>query len=80
MFEALTLVQTQKITSFPIVLLGTEYWGGLVQWLKDTVAKERCISESDLDLFTLTDDPDEAVQIVLNARRSASGRAPMGRS
>lgn len=79
LFEALTLVQTQKITSFPIVLLGTEYWGGLVQWLNDTVAKERCISESDLDLFTVTDDPDEAVQIILNAGRVASKRPSMGR-
>ncbi|MGP9648879.1 TIGR00730 family Rossman fold protein [Glutamicibacter sp. AOP38-B1-38] len=65
LFEALTLVQTQKITGFPIVLVGTEYWGGLVDWLTDVVAKERAISPKDLDLFHLTDDPDEAVDIVL---------------
>ena len=65
LFEALTLVQTQKITGFPIVLVGTEYWGGLVGWLTDVVAKERTISPKDLDLFHLTDDPDEAVDIVL---------------
>lgn len=67
LFEALTLVQTQKITSFPIVLLGTEYWGGLVDWLTNTVAAERAISPKDLDLFMVTDDPDEAVDFVLNA-------------
>ncbi len=67
LFEALTLVQTQKITSFPIVLVGTEYWGGLVDWLTNTVAVERAISPKDLNLFTVTDDPDEAVDLVLNA-------------
>ena len=72
LFEALTLVQTKKITTFPIVLVGTEYWGGLVQWLKETVAKERCISPEDLDLFTLTDDPDEAVDIVFSAMNEAA--------
>lgn len=65
LFEALTLVQTQKITSFPIVLVGKSYWGGLVDWLTNTVAAERAISAKDLNLFTVTDDPDEAVDLVL---------------
>lgn len=65
LFEALTLVQTKKITSFPIVLVGTKYWGGLVDWLKNVVAEEHAISPKDLDLFSVTDDPDEAVDIIL---------------
>lgn len=69
LFEAMTLVQTQKITSFPIVLLGTDYWGGLVDWLRNTVAGERAISAADLELFQLTDDPDEAVDLVLRTMR-----------
>ena len=67
LFEALTLVQTEKITGFPIVLLGSEYWGGMVEWLTRVVAEERCISPKDLNLFTVTDDPDEAVDIVISA-------------
>lgn len=63
-FEAMTLIQTKKINPFPIVLIGTEYWGGLVDWIKDTMVKNGTISSDDINLFHLTDDPDEAVQIV----------------
>ncbi|MFD3554904.1 TIGR00730 family Rossman fold protein [Streptomyces goshikiensis] len=64
MFEALTLVQTQKITRFPIVLFGTEYWGGLIDWLKNTVIAQGKASERDLYLFHVTDDVDEAIALV----------------
>ncbi len=64
LFESLTLVQTGKSTRFPIVLMGTEYWGPLVDWLKDTLLESGYISPHDLDLFTLTDDPAEAVHII----------------
>ncbi|MEV0849360.1 TIGR00730 family Rossman fold protein [Streptomyces sp. NPDC049954] len=64
LFEALTLVQTHKVTRFPIVLFGTEYWGGLVNWLRQTVIAQGKASEKDLDLFHLTDDVDEAVKLV----------------
>ena len=64
LFEALTLVQTRKVTRFPIVLMGTAYWSGLVQWLSDTVVVEGKISPKDLDLLHLTDDVDEAVAIM----------------
>ncbi|MGW0333807.1 LOG family protein [Streptomyces sp. NPDC003011] len=64
LFEALTLVQTQKVTRFPIVLFGTEYWGGLVDWLKNTLIAQGKASEKDLLLFHLTDDVDEAVALV----------------
>ena len=68
-FEALTLVQTRKVTSFPLVLMGTDYWRGLVAWLRETVAAEGKINEVDLDLLQLTDDVDEAVHIMLEARQ-----------
>lgn len=59
LFEALTLIQTKKIHGFPIYLMGAPYWTGLIDWLKNTVMKEGCISEKDLDLFHITDDPEE---------------------
>ncbi|PWI11882.1 TIGR00730 family Rossman fold protein [Streptomyces sp. NWU339] len=64
LFEALTLVQTQKITQFPIVLFGTDYWGGLVDWLHGTVIAQGKAAEKDLLLFHVTDDVDEAVALV----------------
>ncbi|MFF3614477.1 TIGR00730 family Rossman fold protein [Streptomyces sp. NPDC002580] len=64
LFEALTLVQTQKVTRFPIVLFGTDYWGGLVDWLKNTLIAQGKAAEKDLMLFHLTDDIDEAVALV----------------
>jgi uncharacterized protein (TIGR00730 family) len=64
LFEALTLVQTGKVTRFPIVLFGTAYWGGLVDWLRDTVVAGGKSSERDLTLFHVTDDVDEAVRLV----------------
>lgn len=67
LFEALTLVQTQKVTRFPVVLLGTEYWSGLIGWMRDVVLADGKIRESDLDHLQLTDDPEEAVRLVLEA-------------
>jgi uncharacterized protein (TIGR00730 family) len=66
-FEALTLVQTRKVTSFPIVLMGSDYWRGLVEWLRDTVQAEGKIHEVDLELLRLTDDVEEAVKIMTEA-------------
>ncbi|WP_062208990.1 TIGR00730 family Rossman fold protein [Demequina oxidasica] len=64
LFESLTLVQTRTVTRFPIVLVGHHYWDGLVDWLRNTVLPEGTISEADFELFTVTDDPAEAVAIV----------------
>ncbi|MGW7056742.1 LOG family protein [Streptomyces sp. NPDC054887] len=64
LFEALTLVQTRKVTRFPIVLFGSAYWGGLVDWLRDTVIAQGKASEKDLLLFHVTDSVDEAVALV----------------
>lgn len=63
-FEAMTLIQTKKINTFPIVMVGSEYWGGMVDWIKNTMLEDGTISPEDLDLFHLTDDPNEAVQII----------------
>ena len=67
LFEALCLIQTEKIRHFPIVLVGTEYWCGLVDWLRDTAAGEGMISPEDLDLLNVTDDLDVVVETVLGA-------------
>ncbi len=64
LFEALTLVQTKKVTRFPIVLFGTSYWRGLVEWVRGTLVAEGKASRADLELFHLTDDVDEAVALV----------------
>jgi uncharacterized protein (TIGR00730 family) len=74
-FEAVTLVQTQKVTSFPIVLLGRSYWGGLLTWMRDVVLADGKISDKDLALLHVTDDVDEAVAIVRAAQRE-HGAAP----
>ena len=73
LFEALTLVQTGKVTSFPVVLMGSAYWGGLVAWLRETVLTEGKISARDLDRFHVTDDVDEAVRLVDAGLRGHNG-------
>ncbi|HNY52140.1 MAG TPA: TIGR00730 family Rossman fold protein [Bacteroidales bacterium] len=63
LFEALTLIQTKKIGKFPIILVGVKYWTGLIEWIKQVMlAEERNISPEDLDIFTLVDTADEAVE------------------
>lgn len=64
LFESLTLIQTERIRSFPVVLMNSEYWRGLIDWMKDTLLKSKAISESDLDIFSLVDTPEEAVQLI----------------
>ncbi|MBO0774928.1 MAG: TIGR00730 family Rossman fold protein [Actinobacteria bacterium] len=76
LFEALTLVQTGKVTRFPVVLVGSEYWSGLLSWLRDTVAAEGKISPADLDLVQICDTPDEVVKLVQEAHRSGLGFEP----
>ncbi|MEO5332995.1 MAG: TIGR00730 family Rossman fold protein [Magnetococcus sp. YQC-5] len=75
LFEALTLVQTGKSRNFPVVLFGTEYWQGMMDWMKNTVCANGCISPKDLDLIHVTDDTKEVVRIVsryLNGIKSTS--------
>jgi uncharacterized protein (TIGR00730 family) len=69
LFEALTLVQTQKVTRFPIVLVGADYWGGLVDWIRQTLAVEAKIGPNDHELLYVTDDPAEVIDIVQRVDR-----------
>ena len=68
-FEVMTLVQTHRISRFPLILFGRRYWSGLVKWMKTTVEGGGFISASDLDLFTITDDVDEAIAVILDYQR-----------
>lgn len=63
-FEALTLIQTRRTKPFPIVLVGSSYWNGIIEWIKDTLLARNYISPQDLDLFTLLDDPDDVVRTI----------------
>jgi uncharacterized protein (TIGR00730 family) len=65
LFEALTLIQTGKVRHFPVVLFGKEYWSGLIDWMKETALEGGKISPEDLTIFTITDDVDEAVSVIL---------------
>jgi predicted Rossmann-fold nucleotide-binding protein len=76
LFEALTLVQTQKVTSFPVVLFDSSYWSGLVDWLRRVGVEGGSISATDFDTFTVIDDADEAVALMLDHQTT---RAPARR-
>jgi len=71
LFESLTLIQTGKVRHFPIILVGRSYWEGLVGWMRGTLLEQGAIAAADLDLFHVTDDPDEVTRIVLAQRRGA---------
>ncbi|MCB2185799.1 MAG: TIGR00730 family Rossman fold protein [Deltaproteobacteria bacterium] len=62
--EALTLIQTQRIRPFPVILMGSEYWGGLLDWIKSTMLANETISPEDLDIFRVMDDPAEVVRLI----------------
>ena len=70
LFEALTLIQTKKIRNFPIVLVGTQYWSGMLDWLRAMVLPDGKISEHDMDIFHVTDSPAEVVEIVTRSQSS----------
>ena len=72
LFEALTLVQTRKITRFPVVLVGSDYWQGLLDWLKDRALAEGKISAPDLDLVHVADEPDEVVKLIMAAHANGA--------
>ena len=75
LFEAITLIQTHKIEKFPIILVGTEFWGGLMDWIKNTLLEAGNISAKDLDLIHMVDTADEVIDI-LNAFYKESGLSP----
>ena len=69
-FEALTLIQTGKINQFPVILFGRHYWAGLIRWIQSRVLGEKKISPGDMDLMIMTDDPAEAVKVIVDAHRN----------
>jgi uncharacterized protein (TIGR00730 family) len=78
LFEALTLLQTQRVTGFPVVLVGSAYWSGLLDWARSTMLARGTVSSADLGLINVVDDVDEAVQMIVSAdraRRSAEAAA-----
>jgi uncharacterized protein (TIGR00730 family) len=62
--EAINLIQTERIPKFPVVLFDSEYWKGMIEWLKDTVVESGCISKKEIDIFTIVDDPKEVVSVI----------------
>jgi len=64
LFEALTLIQTKRIRSFPVILVDTDYWKGLISWIKGTLVEKMSISKADLEVFSLVNTPEEAVSII----------------
>jgi len=75
LFEALTLVQTGKVTRFQVILLGRDYWSGLVDWLRDSMLADGKIGKADLELLTMVDDPEDAVEQIIAAHQVWSEQA-----
>ena len=76
LFEAVTLVATGKITRFPIVLVGSSYWAGLISWLREKVLDEGNIHPAEMDLIKIVDDPAEVVEIIRKAHAEAGIARP----
>ena len=64
LFEALTLIQTRRIKGFPVVMVGSEYWSGMIKWIKNVLVKDHKISPEDLNLIQIIDDPDEVINYI----------------
>jgi uncharacterized protein (TIGR00730 family) len=79
LFEALTLVQTERIRHFPVLLYGSDYWSGLIDWLRERTLELGCIGSEDFELFQLVDDPDQAAQIILEHHARISDLPPEDR-
>ena len=73
-FEVMCMVQTGKVTNYPIVLMGTEYWSGLLEWMDNTLAASGYINEGDRELFLLTDDPNEALSHIIKRHEVMSDK------
>jgi uncharacterized protein (TIGR00730 family) len=79
LFEALTLIQTQKVKPFPVVLYGSKYWNGFIGWIKESMLEHGCISPEDLDIFTIADTPEEAAAYILKANEARKAGGKKGR-
>lgn len=80
LFEAVTLMQTNKIYPMPVVLFGSEFWGGLIGWIKSTLIQYETISLQDLDLIKITDDPQEVLEIMLQHREWKHKQRKLGKA
>ena len=79
LFEAITLIQTGKVRHFPVVLVGRSYWAGLLDWVRGTLLTAGTVSEVDIDLIQITDDPDEVVAIMRAHADKDRGAGKAGR-
>jgi len=70
LFETITLIQTRRIRKVPVILVGKDYWEGMIQWVQDKFLEEKMISEKDLSLFHLLDDPEEIVRVVADFNKN----------
>jgi uncharacterized protein (TIGR00730 family) len=70
LFETITLIQTQRIRKVPVILVGKEYWEGLIEWIKDKFLQEKMISLKDLDIFHLLDDPKKILKVVMDFKKN----------
>jgi uncharacterized protein (TIGR00730 family) len=77
LFESLTLIQTGKIRHFPVILVGSRYWSGLLSWIRDVQLAAGAVAQVDLDLISIADDPDEVVEIIRAAGRSPNREGPV---
>jgi predicted Rossmann-fold nucleotide-binding protein len=68
LFEALTLIQTDKLKPFPVIMIGSQYWAGLLEWIEDTMLKDGMILPEDRSIFTLVDSSKDAVEIIKNSK------------
>jgi hypothetical protein len=75
LFEALTLIQTGKVQNFPVILFGSAFWGGLLQWLRATLLAEGKVSQHDLDLLVVSDSPEEVRDLILGTMHEQPWRA-----
>lgn len=75
LFEALNLIQTGKVRDFPVVLFGSEYWRGLIEWVRTTMLAGGKVTEADLGLMALTDSPEEVLELVLSSTREGEGKS-----
>lgn len=78
LFEAMVLVQTSKVVQFPIVLVGTDFWGPLMDWLRDTMVEQGLVSPGDLDIVQLVDTAEEAVELVMQGKAGTTLAAKKG--
>jgi len=76
LFEALTLIQTRKIRSFPVILVGRQYWAGLIDWMRNTVQEMGNIDAGDLDLFHVVEEPEEVCEIISRRYRDRTAAFP----